>query len=280
MSVYNSYDEYHKSPFGAVKAGTVVTFRLRVPAAYAAAAPRLFIRTDGMEKPEEYRLRRTGTDPVTGEGLYAVRYTADKTGPWFYWFDLWQDYLKVWQGPMGEGVLSEAEGTPYQLTVYEKDFATPDWLKGGVLYQIFPDRFNEGHTDRLMPYADRVYRPDKEGEPFYWPTEQKGGYLNLDYYGGDFEGIRQKLDYLAGLGVTCIYLNPIFEAHSNHRYNTADYMKPDPLLGTEEEFVRLCERALAEDPTWVAPRRRDYGAASSWSRRAEEVHRILSAISL
>ena len=66
MSVYNSYDEYHKSPFGAVKAGTVVTFRLRVPAAYAAAAPRLFIRTDGMEKPEEYRLRRTGTDPGVG----------------------------------------------------------------------------------------------------------------------------------------------------------------------------------------------------------------------
>lgn len=62
----------------------------------------------------------------------------------------------------------------------------------------------------------------------------------MDYYGGDFAGIQQKLPYLRDLGVTCIYLNPIFEAHANHRYNTADYLKADPLLGTNEEFSALC----------------------------------------
>ena len=68
-----------------------------------------------------------------------------------------------------------------------------------------------------MPFADRIYRADKTGEPYFWPTEQDGGYLNMDYYGGDFAGIQQKLPYLRDLGVTCIYLNPIFEAHANHR---------------------------------------------------------------
>ena len=87
-----------------------------------------------------------------------------------------------------------------------------------------------------MPFADRIYRADKTGEPYFWPTEQSEGYLNMDYYGGDFAGIQQKLPYLRDLGVTCIYLNPIFEAHANHRYNTADYLKADPLLGTNEEF--------------------------------------------
>ena len=94
-----------------------------------------------------------------------------------------------------------------------------------------------------MGFADRIYREKKDGEPYFWPNEQEDGYLNRDYFGGDFEGIRQKLPYLANLGVTCIYLNPIFEAHSNHRYNTADYLKPDPLLGTAEEFTRLCAEA-------------------------------------
>ena len=67
--------------------------------------------------------------------------------------------------------------------------------------------------------------------------------LNNDYFGGDLRGITEKLSYLFELGVTCIYLNPIFEAPSNHRYNTADYMKTDPLLGTEEDFKKLCESA-------------------------------------
>ena len=127
--------------------------------------------------------------------------------------------------------------------MYEPDFKTPDWLKNGTMYQIFPDRFCEGKPNKVMPFADRIYRADKTGEPYFWPTEQSEGYLNMDYYGGDFAGIQQKLPYLRDLGVTCIYLNPIFEAHANHRYNTADYLKADPLLGTNEEFSALCAAA-------------------------------------
>ena len=114
------------------------------------------------------------------------------------------------------------------------------------MYQIFPDRFCEGKPGKPMPFADRIYREDKTGEPHFWPTEQQEGYLNMDYYGGDFAGIQQKLPYLCDLGVSCIYLNPIFEAHANHRYNTANYLKADPLLGTNEEFAALCAAAAKE----------------------------------
>ena len=67
--------------------------------------------------------------------------------------------------------------------------------------------------------------------------------LGNDYFCGNLKGIEEKLDYIASLGTTMIYLNPIFEAHSNHRYNTADYFKIDPLLGSEEDFISLCAKA-------------------------------------
>ena len=104
-----------------------------------------------------------------------------------------------------------------------------------MFYQIFPDRFCEGVENKPMPFADRIYQADKHAEPFWQPNEV-GGHLNEDYFGGDLKGIQQKLPYLHEMGVDFIYLNPIFEAHSNHRYNTADYLNVDPLLGTNEDF--------------------------------------------
>ena len=80
------------------------------------------------------------------------------------------------------------------------------------------------------------------GQPQYLPDSQ-GTVRNNDYFGGDLKGIQEKLPYLQSLGVTLLYLNPIFEAHSNHRYNTADYMKIDPVLGTEEDLRQLCAEA-------------------------------------
>ena len=111
-----------------------------------------------------------------------------------------------------------------------------------MFYQIFPDRFCEGVENKPMPFADRIYQADKHAEPFWQPNEV-GGHLNEDYFGGDLKGIQQKLPYLHEMGVDFIYLNPIFEAHSNHRYNTADYLNVDPLLGTNEDFEALCTAA-------------------------------------
>ena len=92
------------------------------------------------------------------------------------------------------------------------------------------------------PFQDRTIREDWGGQP-YWRPNGQGKMTNSDYFGGTLRGIEEKLPYLKSLHVTCLYLNPIFEAHSNHRYNTADYTKIDPVLGTEEDFQSLCAAA-------------------------------------
>jgi len=126
--------------------------------------------------------------------------------------------------------------------VYDGAYKTPDWLAGGILYQIFPDRFaSSGKAKENVP-TDRTLHENWLDQPDWKPNAQ-GIVTNSDFFGGDLKGIEEKLDYLASLGVTCIYLNPIFESHSNHRYDTANYEKIDPLLGDEEDFRSLCAAA-------------------------------------
>ena len=237
---FNSRLPRYKTPFGAIAAGMPVTLRLDVPGSFGYVDPHLVLTKD-REDPVHYRMEYTGQSD--GVNHFAVTVTPTTSGLYFYYFDLYTDFRKICRGPGAEGHLTWVLEDSWQLTVYEPDFQTPDWIKSGTMYQIFPDRFYEGDPDKTMPFADRIYRADKEGEPYFWPTEQPEGYLNMDYFGGDFLGIQKKLPYLKGLGVTCIYLNPIFEAHANHRYNTADYLKADPLLGTNEDFAALCKEA-------------------------------------
>ena len=239
-AIYRSQDPSYKTPFGAVREGTTVTFTLRVPTGFGCTTPYLLLHRDG-EQSSLFPLTKRATE--NGRDVFTVSHTFESTGLYFYFFDLYTGYRKLFCGHMGESYMTTERGREWQLTVFDRHFETPECIRGGVIYQIFPDRFYESTPNRPMPFRDRVYRPDKEGEPFFWPTEQENGYLNMDYYGGDLEGICQKLPYLESLGVTMIYLNPIFEAHSNHRYNTADYTKIDPLLGTNEDFSRLCREA-------------------------------------
>ena len=240
---FNSLDPAYKTPFGAVAAGQAVTFRLTVPESLGYVDPHLVLTKDH-EDPVHYRMEFAGQTPQQNHFTFTI--APGTPGLYFYHFDLYTDFRRIYRTQGGEGALSWTDGQEWQLTVYEADFKTPDWLKSGTMYQIFPDRFCEGNSNKTMPFADRIYRADKTGEPYFWPTEQYEGYLNMDYYGGDFAGIRQKLPYLRDLGVSCIYLNPIFEAHANHRYNTANYLKADPLLGTNEEFSALCAAAAKE----------------------------------
>ena len=236
---FNSFSSQYKTPFGAVPQGQQVTLNLTVPEQYGYVDPHLVLWRDG--QPRQY-IRMTFTHQTPQVNHFTIQFEAGEPGLYFYYFDLYTDFRRIHRCPNGSGYLTWVEGSAWQLTVYEKDFATPVCLKGGVFYQIFPDRFCEGVKNKPMPFAGRVYRENKHGEPYFWPNET-GGYLNMDYFGGDFEGIRQKLPYLESLGVTYLYLNPIFEAHSNHRYNTADYLNVDPLLGTNEDFETLCAEA-------------------------------------
>ncbi|MDX1993149.1 MAG: glycoside hydrolase family 13 protein [bacterium] len=134
----------------------------------------------------------------------------------------------------------------FKIAVYEADGMPADWTKGMIVYQIFPDRFAKAQSDAQAQAAMRgVYGH----QPLFkaWGDMPEAPPLGRDFYGGDLRGIIDRLDYLADLGVECLYLNPIFEASTNHRYDAVDFLKIDPMLGTEADFDALLEEAHRRD---------------------------------
>jgi cyclomaltodextrinase / maltogenic alpha-amylase / neopullulanase len=128
----------------------------------------------------------------------------------------------------------------FQITVYDPAQMPAEWTRGMIIYQIFPDRFANGNTS-----TDRVSKGVYGQEPLYlnWTDAPEHPPKGRDFYGGDLRGIIERLDYLSDLDIDCIYLTPIFESPSNHRYDALDYFKIDPMLGTEPELIELIEKA-------------------------------------
>ncbi len=140
----------------------------------------------------------------------------------------------------------------WQITVYDKSFKTADFMKGAVMYQVFPDRFARDKNfsfDKMCNASDRterVYHEDwYEDVDIYGKPET--GYLACDFFGGSLYGIAERMDYIKSLGVNILYLNPIFEARSSHRYDTADYLNVDPILGGNDAFDVLISEAKKRD---------------------------------
>ena len=246
-----SRSEY-RSPFGAVQLGGTVVLGIDVWGEDAVGAT-LRVWTD--ERGEELL-------PMEGaceddHVHYSVSYTPAQTGVVWYSFDLAASDGATWRygaregWTTGEGDFAYGNPPSFQLTVYVPRQTQPDWYKNGIVYQVFPDRFARGADWRervekaLAAHREgpaRVLVEDWDTPPAYKKSED-GDILEWDFYGGTLRGVREKLDYLADLGVTVIYLNPIFEAASNHRYDTADYLRIDPMLGDEEEFCALAREA-------------------------------------
>ena len=240
-----------RAPFGAVPAGTEVAIALDVwddPG--ASCTCRTWIDGIGerllpMEKQEmEDHLRFFCRIPaetpdiiwynflVTRSDGYVCRYGAsgNKVG--------------------GEGCLYESDAPSFQLTVYAPR-PLPEWYRNAIVYQIFPDRFcrgadwkerTEASLSRERKGIARRLAEDWNTVPSY-DKSPEGRVQVWDFYGGTLSGIEEKLDLLQHLGITALYLNPIFEASSNHRYDTGDYRKIDPMLGDEDAFRRLAEAA-------------------------------------
>ncbi len=237
---FNSRSNLHKEKFGAMREGETTYFRVVLPRRLQCSSVTLLIHRDDDYNFEQISFNWDGMQG-DNEEWWKAQYTAKKAGLYWYRFEYTTPWGKSQITNVGNsiGALS-GNGEDWQLTVYDEKFATPEWIKGGIIYQIFPDRFNfSGERKENIP-ADRVLRSDR-GCPEFRAVDRI--VKNNDYFCGDFKGIEQKLDYLKSLGISCIYLNPIFEAHSNHRYDTADYMKTDSLLGSEEDFESLIEEA-------------------------------------
>ena len=225
MSVYfDSKDPCCKSPFGAVLCGTEVSFAVFFGPEDGILGGELQVREEFAGVTLTISLHRESSPPGhihrprdAGAGL--VQHHAAPAGR------------------PGRYSLPER-----QLTVYE-DTVTPDWFGRGVSYQIF--------LTASAAAASRTRRAwwETEGSTKAGPTRRTFCRMSRERsaaaisFGGDLPGIIGKLDYLQELGVTTLYLTPIFESASNHRYNTADYRAIDPMLGTEEDFCALCSHA-------------------------------------
>lgn len=271
MIEFHSRKTFYKSPFGAAQRHTDLSLRIRISDGRPVASAWLILASD---EGECSRVRGV-PDEETGKDTFRFSLRIDDAGLYFYHFEVIYrtngdaasaSFDGIGFGLNGidsgsSGFDSESNGIgsgsngfeagsanweqtqAYQLTVYAEDFQTPDWLKSGLMYQIFPDRFAKSHTYNA-PTQNKSYmeRSDWGGIPNGLPDEN-GIVQNNDFFCGNIKGIIEKLGYLEELGVTVIYLNPIFEAYSNHRYDTADYKKIDPMLGTEEDFRELCRCA-------------------------------------
>ena len=237
---FDSRNPLYRNKLGALAEGETLRLKLLLHSDAHVHSAYLRLRNDSEEIIRETRM--TEGDWLDGYRFYECEITLSE-GLYWYQFRYSSDYgdFCVVKSGHSLGIVAD-RGEWWQLTVYERNYTTPDWLDGGIIYQIFPDRFRNSGMPKSGVPDDRFICGDWSKQPEYRQTDEKCR-LGNDYYGGDLKGIEQKLGYLSELGVNCIYLNPIFEAHSNHRYNTADYLKIDPLLGTEEDLVSLIKSA-------------------------------------
>lgn len=234
-----------RCPIGAVTTGSAVTLAFTDGLASVLDAE-LVLYGDGFESRHEMAL---------ADGRWYVRVTMpEEAAALWYVFRISLSGGEYWlcAGEGGRfGQLMSARGEGFRLTVYDRNFETPAWFRRSIMYQIFPDRFARDWSDTAREGIEKhramgrhVKYHEDWNEPVDWqPNSADGFYFPLDFYGGTLKGVESRLNYLKSLGVGVIYFNPVFEACSNHRYDTADYLNIDPILGTNADFENLCTAA-------------------------------------
>lgn len=256
---HDSRDSRYRIPFGAAPTGGTVTLGLSIGGDSGAhVALRTWVDGEG-----EAFVPMTG-EPEGDHLRFSCEFTREDPAIVWYSFVIERSDGRVLRYGArdghtgGEGMLCEWQPSSFQLTVYRPREVKPEWFTSGIVYQIFPDRYRRGNDWRERARAaghlhgndsaDGIPGPRRrvvgnwDTDPSY-EKDADGRVVAWDFYGGTLEGIRGDLRRLADMGVTVIYLNPIFEARSSHRYDTADFMRVDAMLGDEEGFSRLCREA-------------------------------------
>lgn len=243
--LFDSKNSEYKKPFGAIKNNERCYIKIKIPSSCETYNVNIVFLC---EDEREYCKKQMSFSFVeNGYDIYECDFEFCESGLYFYYFliETKNSAFRLFKYEYDDTNIED--GKLWQLTVYPDDYTVPKGFYGRVMYQIFPDRFNSvgrlSLEGKIEPYT---LHENKYDIPDYKKYEDYRLY-NSDFYGGNLPGITEKLDYLSSLGVGVIYLNPIFKAKSNHRYDTADYKRIDEMLGDEEDFVKLCTEAHKRD---------------------------------
>ncbi|MDD2396360.1 MAG: glycoside hydrolase family 13 protein [Sedimentibacter sp.] len=220
MYKFDSQSEFYRYPQGGIKSNEIITFKILVKRNIC--TPELLI-----EKRNDYdrafynKVKMHWISREKNYDIYQVMFSIKEYGHYYYSF-----------------IFDVEKSKDYELLIYDEHYSTPNWAKGGIIYHIFVDRF---FRYQIIKKKGAIIRNWGE-TPNYLP-DKKGEVLNNDFFGGNLDGITEKLPYIAKLGVSIIYLSPIFEAYSNHKYDTGNYLKIDPMFGTENSLKKLIQEA-------------------------------------
>lgn len=260
---YDTRDTDYKSVYGAVRQGEKVKFAINT--GLDADKVILIFKDHKSRKVEMNKVKKDGDNQ-----RWSVETNFEEMGNYTYYFVIYSGTnVAIYSdddGNYGQGQATDlSKVIPYDLVVYDKDFETPDWMKNGIIYQIFPDRFFNGDTSNDQAQTNSRGKIDYEyiTDWYTWPENPEQETLNPEeypeeaylgdgnwsneIYGGDLKGITERIEYLKALGISVIYLNPVFHSISSHRYDATDYTKIDPILGDLGDFTELVEAAEAND---------------------------------
>ncbi|TGE33262.1 bifunctional glycogen debranching protein GlgX/4-alpha-glucanotransferase [Desulfosporosinus sp. Sb-LF] len=254
---HNSHDLFYREPFGAVTCGQQIILRLTtfstVP--IETCVLRLWEKDRDISISMHLTTANSQNSTLTlpefcdteklFEGNYAVPHDP---GLIWYYFIIRVGAQTYYYGNNskklgGQGQLWEQEPPSYQITVYNP-VTIPEWYKRGMMYQVFVDRFCHDHENKFTSYPRKnaLLHANWSDLPIYIKDEQ-GRVTDWDFFGGTLQGVLEKLPYFKELGISILYLNPIFDAPSNHKYDTADYHRIDPMYGDDVVFKRLIDTA-------------------------------------
>ena len=259
--IHDSHSKNFRKPYGAVPYGTASCISLEAYDdnlfnGYAFQNVKLIVYGDVVNETgervkinKELELECTFFGPVKTEFGKRIKYRFETTfkpdgiGVYFYHFKLWQKdgFTCVYGnndgvfGGIGRSYYYGEAIQNYQITVYKAELTVPEWFGKGVIYQIFPDRFRRAN-DSLSVYKKNTFVYGSWNDTPMYIKAPNGDIARWDFYGGNLMGVAEKMDYIEYLGADIIYLNPIFEASSNHRYDTSDYKHVDSLLGGDTAF--------------------------------------------
>lgn len=234
------------SSFGSFSLNNKVEFKLLIPRKLGATRVSMHLCGEGIENQLYKRIEFKWVAFEKSSDIYAciVDMSSIGVGLYYYKYEI-ESSSHILYGESKEicklSPLKNENDGMIQLLIYQENSSSAKWMHGGVMYHIFVDRFNK--SGKCLPKKNVIINNDwHNGIPQY--ADVPGGYVeNNMFFGGDLYGIIEKLDYIKELGVTCLYLSPIFDAYSNHKYDTGDYMTVDSMFGSEKALEELIAEA-------------------------------------